>query len=108
MKVVVNPDGSTSVSCDGSSVTINPPALAPARDASAGGVSDPGAVSALIAVRRRQAEAKPGEEADASGLEQALVFHGQGEIDVDRIRRLLDRAGLELLAIEITPSPRHG
>jgi hypothetical protein len=38
----------------------------------------------------------------------ALVLHGQGEIDVDRIRRLLDDAGLEHLAIEITPPPRHG
>jgi hypothetical protein len=105
MKVVVNPDGSTTVSCDGSSVTINPPAPAP--DASAGGASDPSVVSALIAARRRQTEANPSEAADASGVEQAVVLHGQGEIDVDRIRRLLDDAGLERLAIEITPSPRH-
>ena len=108
MKVVVNPDGSTTVSCDGSSVTINPPAPAPSPDSSAGGAPDLGAVSALIAARPRQAEAKPGEDADASGVEQALVLHGQGEIDVDRIRRLLDDAGLERLTIEITPSPRHG
>ncbi len=108
MKVVVNPDGSTTVSCDGSSVTINPPAPAPAPDASAGGASAPGTVSALIATRRRQSpvesEAAPG----ASDLEQALVLHGQGEIDVERIRRLLDDAGLERLAIEITPASRDG
>jgi hypothetical protein len=105
MKVVVNPDGSTTVSCDGSTVTINPPA--PTLEVSAGGASDPGAVSALVAVRRRQGERRPGEEADADGVAHALVLHGQGEIDVDRIRRLLDDAGLEHLAIEITPPPRH-
>jgi hypothetical protein len=108
MKVVVNPDGSTTVSCDGSSVTINPPAPAPAPDASAGGASAPGTVSALIAARRRQSpvesEAAPG----AGDQEQALVLQGQGEIDVERIRRLLDDAGLERLAIEITPTWRDG
>ena len=108
MKVVVNPDGSTTVSCDGSTVTINPPAPAPTLEASAGGAPDPGAVSALIAARLRQGEGRPGEEADADGVAHALVLHGQGEIDVDRIRRLLDDAGLEHLAIEITPPPRHG
>ena len=73
---MVNPDGSTNVSCDGSTVRINPPAPAPAPD--------------------------------ASGVEDAFVLRDQGEIDVDRIRRLLDDASLKRLAIEITPSPRHG
>jgi len=104
MKAVVNPDGSTTVSCNGATVTINPPAP----EASAGGAADPGAVSALIAARRRQSEARPAEDAGSSGAEHALVLRGQGEIDVDRIRQLLDDAGLTHLAIEITPSPLRG
>lgn len=104
MKVVVNPDGSTTVSCDGSSVTINPPSPA---DPKAGGVSDPGTVSALIA-RRRRAVAKPEDHTDADAPDRALILHGPGEIDVGRIRRLLDDAGLKRVAIEITPAAHDG
>jgi hypothetical protein len=120
MKVVVNPDNSTTVSCNGSTVTITPPAPAGGSTAS-GGVSDPGTVSALIATRRRLgearglddlarllAEAPPAGEADAAGLERALVLHGRGEIDIDRVRRLLNQAGLGHLAIEITPATHRG
>jgi len=66
MNVAVNPGGPMTVSCDGSSAAIDPPAPAPSPDSSAGGAPDPGAVSALIAAQRRRAEAKPGEKADAS------------------------------------------
>ena len=107
MKVVVNPDGSTTVSCDGSSVTINPP---PGRSARRKRRRRVGPRDGLGADRVRAAKARESlvEEAGAGGEEQALVLQGQGEIDVERIRRLLDDAGLERLAIEITPTWRDG
>jgi hypothetical protein len=103
MKVMVNADGSTTVECNGSSVTINPPSPT---DPIAGGPSEPGAVSAQIAARRVPAAAKFDGEAGAGAPEQSLILHGQGEIDVDRIRRMLDDAGLRDVAIEITPPTR--
>jgi hypothetical protein len=105
MKVVVNPDGSTTVSCNGASVTINPSSPA---DPDADSASETGAVSGFIAARRGPSGARLLDAPGASAANRALVLHGQGEMDVDRIRRLLDDAGLRHVAIEITPAARGG
>jgi hypothetical protein len=116
MQIVVNPDGSTTVTCNGTPVTINPPTTA-----AGGPVLDPNTVSALIATRRRlgklkDVESLPSLLADAKltrdskhgDLEHALVLHVSGRIDVERVRRALDQAGLAHISIEIVPVRSHG
>jgi len=122
MDVVVNPDGTSTITCEGTSITIggsqgNGSASKP------GKLSDPGTVQAFLATSHNlgafsHLDGILGSLAENRSLlrdmpeasRNTLILHVSHSITIDvaRIRRMLDEQGLSHVQIELIPEPHNG